>query len=155
MSEQTVFDLFPWITYDFVQSVIEKSESNQFVVIKSFDACLDFKNGECFCSDMVALTVTFVQNNSTENKGVEMQKKFLIKIALKSEDMMKMSEECNFTEREAEVYTNLLPAIEKCFHSVGIHDEIAPRLFDIKLKLNYRFYSLKTKIRPISISDVL
>lgn len=134
MSEQTVFDLFPWITQDFVQSVIEKSESNKCVVIKSFNASLAFKNGECFCSDMVALTVVFNHNDSNENEGDERQKNFLIKIAIPTEDMAKISEECHFFEREAEAYTNVVPAIEKCFHSVGIFDEIAPRSIHQKFK---------------------
>lgn len=127
MSFKTVFDLFPWITWDFVQSIIEKSELNKCVAIKSFNATLAFKNGECFCSNMVALTVVFVSNCSTKNEGIEKQKNFLIKVAITTEEMAKISEECHFFEREAEAYTNVLPALEKHFHSIGIFNEIAPR----------------------------
>lgn len=127
MSDQTVFDSFPWITRDFVHRIIEKSEANECVTIKSFDAKRAFNNGECFCSDMVALTVVFVSNNSTKNEGIEEQKDFLIKIAITTEEMAKISEECHFFEREAEAYVDVLPALERQFHSVGISSEIAPR----------------------------
>lgn len=128
MSDKTVFDLFPWITRNFIQSFIEKSVSNESVAIKSFEAKLAFKNGECFCSDMVALSVVLVYNDSVKNEAVEKQKDFLIKIAITTEAMAKISEECHFFEREAEAYANVLPALEKCFHSVGVFTEIAPRL---------------------------
>lgn len=128
MSDKTVFDSFPWITRDLIQSLIEKSESNESVTIKSFDAKLAFKNGECFCSDMVALSVVLAYNNSSIFGAVEKQKNFLIKIAITTEAMAKISEECHFFEREAEAYTSVLPALEKCFHSVGLLTEIAPKL---------------------------
>lgn len=134
MSDPDVFDLFPWITQDFVQSIIEKSESNKCIAIKSFDAKLAFKNGECFCSDMVALTIVYVYN-SNNNENIEIQKNFLIKIAIQTPDMVKISEECHFFEREAEAYTNVLPALEMCFQKIGIFNKIAPRLnINSKLK---------------------
>lgn len=128
MSDKTVFDLFPWITRAFVQSLIEKSEAIECAIIKSFDAKLAFKNGECFCSDMIALSVVFAENTLTGNEVAEKQTNFLIKVAISTEDMAKISEECQFFEREAEAYTTVLPAIEKCFHSVGIFTPIAPKL---------------------------
>lgn len=126
MCEQTVFELFPWITQDFVQGVIEKTEPNNCIEVKSFNASLAFQNGECFCSDMVSLKVIYIKN-SNESEAAEKQKHFLLKIAIPTEEMKKISEECNFFEREAEVYANVLPALGKCFHSVGINDPIAPR----------------------------
>lgn len=45
-----VFELFPWITSNFVQSLIEKSESNKNIILKSFGAEKCFNDGENFAS---------------------------------------------------------------------------------------------------------
>lgn len=126
MGDQTVFESFPWITQEFVKSIVEESEPNNCITIKSFDVSVDFKNGECFCSDMVSLKVVYT-HISNKSGQIEKQKNFLVKIAIATEDMVKISEECHFFEREAEAYTNVLPVLEKCFRSVGIIDRIAPK----------------------------
>lgn len=118
-----ISELFPWITPAFVQKVIENAEPNKRVAVKSFDGSFAFKNGENFSSHMIALVVHFF--NQTD--GIEEQRNFIIKIAIQSEDIAKINEECFNYETEIEVYTKVLPAVENCFNSIGIFDRIAPR----------------------------
>lgn len=81
--ESDIFELFPWITPAFVQKVVENSESTKCIAVKSFDVSFAFKNGENFSSHMIALVVIFTM----QNDGIEKQKKFLIKIAIQTEDI--------------------------------------------------------------------
>lgn len=119
----SIFEQFPWITKAFVQEVIENAEPDKCVVVKSFDVSFAFKNGENFSSHMIALVVNFTnQTDSTEE-----QRNFLIKIAIQTEGIAKINEECFNYETEIEVYTKILPAVVKCFNSIGIFDRIAPR----------------------------
>lgn len=123
MSEQSVLKLFPWITSDFVQAIIENSEQTKNVALKSFDAQLAFKSGESFSSQMVTLAVVF----GDKSEDGERRKDFLMKIAIQTEDFAKVCEECHIYEREIEAYTRVLPVVEKCFDSIGITGRIAPR----------------------------
>lgn len=120
MSEQP---LFPWITPKFVEKVIENSEPNGSIALKSFNTSFAFKNGENFSSDMVALKVIF----TNQKNGIEKQRNFLIKIAIQTEQMAKINKECHTYETEIEVYTKILPAVEKCFGLIGMLGRIAPR----------------------------
>lgn len=122
-NESSVFELFPWITPAFVQKVIENSEPDESIVVKSFNAHFAFKNGENFSSHMIALGVII----ANQKDGFEKQKNFLIKIAIQTEDIAQINEECHIYESEIEIYTKILPAIEKCFDSIGVFGRIAPR----------------------------
>lgn len=112
-----------WITPKFVQNVIENSERDESIAVKSYSARLAFRNGENFSSHMVALQVIFTNRNDDIIK----QRNFIIKIAIQNEDIAKINEECHIYETEIEVYTKLLPTVEKCFESIGIRGRIAPR----------------------------
>lgn len=119
----SVFDLFPWITPAFVQNLVENAETNKSVTVKSFNAQFAFKNGENFSSHMISLVVIFT--NKTDR--IEKQRNFLVKIAIPTDDIAQINRECHIYETEIEVYTKILPAVEKCFNSIGIYDRIAPR----------------------------
>lgn len=138
--QPSVFELFPWITSEFVQNLIEIAEINQCVAVKSFDAQFAFKNGENFSSQMISLVVIFT--NPTDR--IEKQRNFLIKIAIQTEEIARINKECHIYEKEIEVYTKILPAIEKCFGSFGISNRIAPRyksriLFNASLSFDEPF----------------
>lgn len=124
MSEQLkIFEQFPWITSTFVQKVVENAEPNKCIVVKSFDVSFAFKKGENFSSHMITLAVQF----TNQSDCIEEQRNFLIKIAIQTEGIAKINEECFNYETEIEIYTKILPAVENCFRSVGIFDRIAPR----------------------------
>lgn len=123
MSEQNIFKLFPWINAEFVTKVVENCERSKNVSLKSFNAKSAFKSGENFSSHMVTLAVHFT--NRTE--GLEKHKEFLMKIAIQTEDYAILCKECHIYERETEAYMKILPAIEKCFDSIGVTFRIAPR----------------------------
>lgn len=123
--ESGIFEQFPWITPAFVRKVVENSESNKCIVVKSFDVSFAFKNGENFSSHMIALVVSF----TSQIDGIEKQRNFLIKIAIQSEDIAMINKECHNYETEIEVYTKILPAVEKCFELIGIFNRTAPRYF--------------------------
>ncbi|XP_055298054.1 uncharacterized protein LOC129566290 [Sitodiplosis mosellana] len=124
-SHNNMLELFPWITAEFVQSLIEKSEPNKNVVLKLFNAKKCFNDGENFSSVMVGLEVVYENENESEDK----QRDFLLKIAIQTEDYAKICEECLIYEREIEAYTKVLPAVEKSLNSVGVSSQIAPRCF--------------------------
>lgn len=115
-------ELFPWISSNFVQSIIEKSERNNNVVLKSFNAKQCFNEGENFSSHMISMKVVF--ENGIED---EKQRDFLLKIAIQTEEFAKICKECLIFEREIEAYTKVLPAVEKLLESIGVGGQIAPR----------------------------
>lgn len=123
MSDQTSVELFPWITSTFIQNLIENAELSKSIVVKSFNAQFAFKNGENFSSHMISLVVIFVNKNDT----VEKKRNFLVKVAIQTDDIAQVNEECHIYETEIEVYTKILPAVEKCFNSIGLCVRIAPR----------------------------
>lgn len=124
MIDQTsVFELFPWITTAFVQNLIEIAEINKSILVKSFNARFAFKNGENFSSHIISLVVIF----TNKNDRIEKRRNFLLKIAIQTDDIAQMNEECHICETEIEVYTKILPAVAKCLNSIGIYDRIAPR----------------------------
>lgn len=132
--ESSIFELFPWITPAFVQKVIENSEPNKCIIVKSFNVSLAFKNGENFSSHMVALVVVF----TNQNDGIEKQRNFLIKIAIQTADIAMVNKECHNYETEIEIYTKILPAVENCFNSIGIFNRIAPRYFVIQESIKFK-----------------
>lgn len=124
-THNNVLELFPWITSNFVQSLIENSEANKNVILESFNAQKCFNDGENFSSYMIGLRVVF--NNKNENEGNEYQRDFLLKIAIQTKDYIQICEECLIYEREIEAYTKILPAVDKLLESVGVSGQIAPR----------------------------
>lgn len=123
MSEQSIFELFPWMNADFVKKVVENYERSENVSLKSFDAKSAFKSGENFSIHMITLAVNFTD----KNKDLEKQKEFLMKIAIQTEGYAHVCNECHIYEREIEAYMKILPAIGKCFDSIGETFQIAPR----------------------------
>lgn len=121
--QSNILALFPWITSNFVQSVIEKSEPGKNVILKSFTAKKCCDAGENFSSYMIAVNALFT-DGLTES---EEQSDFLLKIALPTEDYGKICEECLIYEKEIEAYTKILPAIKSAFESIGVSADIAPR----------------------------
>lgn len=127
MSDQaSVFELFPWITSEFVQNLIEIAEKSQQIIVKSFNAQFAFKNGENFSSHMISLVVNFVIYTADSGE-IEKNRNFLIKIAIQTEEITKVNKECHIYQKEIEVYTKILPAVEDRFNSIGVFDRIAPR----------------------------
>lgn len=124
MSAQSdILELFPWITTNFVQSLLEKSERNKSVLLKSFNAKKCFNDGENFSNHMIGLKVVFEHGNDSDTK----QRDFLIKIAIQTKEFTKLNEECLIYEREIAANTMVVPAVEKLLESVGVHCIIAPR----------------------------
>ena len=116
-------EFYPWITFEFVQKLIEQSEPNKNVILKSFNAKKCFNDGENFSSVMVGLEVLF----EDVNEGNEKQRNFLMKVAIQTEDYNKICEECLIYEKEIEAYTIVLPAVEKSLDLVEVSGQIAPR----------------------------
>lgn len=111
--------LFPWITESFVQNLIEITERSKQVILTDFTPKKCFDSGESFSSTMIALRVVFNDDN-----GNEKERDFLIKIALQTDEYVKLCEECLIYEKEIETYTKILPAIESALELEG---QIAPR----------------------------
>lgn len=126
LSDQSVLESFPWINLKFVQQLIDNYEQHTNTSIKSFDAKFAFKNGENFSSHMVALSVVYINQHNDDGEN---QKDFIVKISIQTEDYAKVCKECQIYEREIEAYTKVLPAVEKCFNSIGISGQIAPRYY--------------------------
>lgn len=127
MSEiSNISKLFPWITSDFVQKVIEKSEKSKDVILESFTTKKCFNDGENFSSYMIGLNVFFQKSVENGEKQV-CSSNFLLKIAIQTEEYAKIEKECLVYEREIAVYTQVLPAFERLYESVGIFERIAPR----------------------------
>lgn len=64
-----MLEFYPWLTFEFVQKLIEESELNGNVVLKSFNATKCFNDGENFSSVMVGLEVVFedvIEGNEKE-----------------------------------------------------------------------------------------
>lgn len=120
MSEQNVLKLFPWITPEFVQHLIENSEFTKDLILKSFEPVFAFKSGENFSSQMIALAVHFCD----QMDGVEKRRDFIMKIAIQTPEIDIIFKECHHYEREIEMYTKILPALEKRFRCIS---QIAPR----------------------------
>lgn len=121
-AKNNIFELFPWITSSFVQTLIEKSEQSKQVALKSFTANKCFEGGESFSSTMIALAVFYDDGNGNEKKN-----DFLVKIALQTEEYIKLCEESLIYEKEIETYTKILPAIKIALESNGVCGQIAPR----------------------------
>lgn len=120
-SQSNIMELFPWIKSDFVQNVIEKSEPNKNIILKSFNAQKCFNDGENFSSYIIGLNVVY------ENEGHEKKRDFLLKIAIQTDEYIRISEECLICEREIEANIKVLPAVEELLNSVGVSGRIGPR----------------------------
>lgn len=88
-AQNDVLELFPWISKSFVQNLLEKSEPNKNLILKSFNAKKCFNDGENFSSYMIGLKVVF----RDESEFKEKNRDFLIKIEIQTEENVKISEE--------------------------------------------------------------
>lgn len=128
VSEQNwILESYPWITSGFVENIIKNAEQDENVALKSFNVKKAFKNGENFSSQIVTLRVIF---HSKIEGSVEKEKDYLMKIAIQTDDLAKIYEECLVYEREIAAYTIVLPAVEECFNAIGLSARIAPRYFE-------------------------
>lgn len=129
ISEQnSILESNPWITSSFVKNLIEIAEQDENVALKSFNVKKSFNKGENFSSQMISLRVIFDGKRNGGSK--EEEKDYLMKIAIKTDDLAKIFEECLVYEREIAAYTMVLPAVEECFNAIGVSARIAPRYFE-------------------------
>lgn len=112
---------FPWVTRDFILNLINNSENTENIILKSFRCENALLSAENFSSLMIRLTVEYV-HFKTKKQDV-----FIIKKALESEEFDAICKESALFEKEIEVYTKVLPAVELLLNSIGENGQIAPR----------------------------
>lgn len=120
-TERNCLDRFTWVNSDFVQTLIQSSEKDDHVTLKSFYAENALLGGENFSSIMLRLKVDFEHSQKVK------QKTFIIKIAIDSQEFAGVCEESCIFEKEIEVYMKILPKVEELLESIGEHGQIAPR----------------------------
>lgn len=118
-----ILELFPWITSSFVEHLIVKSENIENVTLTSFNAKKAFDKGEGFTSNIVALSTVFKKPTG----GGEMQRSYLLKIAIQTDLYLKIADEIHTYDKEIEVYSKILPAITSILKERDTASQIGPR----------------------------
>lgn len=125
---------YAWITFDFVQSLIEKTDSENWWKLKSFNVASAIPKGENFCSDLIRLSALYSKSQNSD----ECEKDFIVKATIPNETFDVITDEVGFFPREISVYMTILPEVEKLLRSAGFHTRFGPRyvnIFDLYGKL--------------------
>lgn len=115
---------FPWLTVDFCDSLIIKTDRGPDCVIDSFEMRRVENIGEHSPSSVVRLIITIREH---ENLDVFEEKTFLVKMASENIQFGDDSSEGFLYENEIEMYDNILPAVEKLLKSIKVPSQIAPK----------------------------
>ncbi|XP_037024113.1 uncharacterized protein LOC119066001 [Bradysia coprophila] len=113
-SENNIFELHPWIDMEFVQMLVRKSDCDKNLTVTSFRAEKGVHDGKNFSSSAIRLHV----NIFPVNDHSIMSRVYFLKVCLQTEDFAKACEECLYYEKEIEVYTEIIPAVERLLHSI-------------------------------------
>lgn len=125
MSSNTIsLESFPWITPQFVDDLIRKSEGGDNWDVESFDIGNFENNGQNFSSIIIRLNVNIRERSNQSNL---VKKSFFVKMTIKSEDFANASKESLLFEKEIEVYSKILPAVEELLESIGVPTQIGPK----------------------------
>lgn len=125
MSSNTIsLESFPWITAQFVDDLISKSESGDNWEVESFNIGNFDNNGQNFSSIIIRLIVNLRDRNIHSNA---VKKTFFVKMSINSESFANVSKESLLFEKEIEVYSKILPAVEELLESIGMPTQIGPK----------------------------
>lgn len=114
---------FPWIDAQFVQNLVNKSESgDKWTVASYYNGSLD-NEGQNFGSDTIRLIVNLRGRDNAE----VLRKSYFMKICLKSDQFKGVADESLLFEKEIEVYNGILPAAEDLLRSIDVPASLAPR----------------------------
>lgn len=85
----------------------------------------DFEsNGQNFSSFLIRLIVNLRERDNHSNVS---QKSFFVKGSLDTEDIANIMKEALLFEKEIEVYTKILPAVEELLAAIGKPTHIGPK----------------------------
>lgn len=116
---------FPWIDLQFVENIISKAESESNTwEIESYHGGNFENNGQNFSSHMIRLIVNL---RDRDNRSKVLSKAFFVKIRLNTEDFENVLKESLLFEKEIEVYSKILPAVEELLKSIGMPTQIGPK----------------------------
>lgn len=117
-------DSHPWIDAQLVQHLVNKSEGENNWNVKSFHNGSSVEDGQNFSSDTIRLVVD-LQDRCDATKTL--RKSYFFKICLKSPEFEGvLKENLNF-EKEIEIYTKILPAVEELLESIGVPTQMGPK----------------------------
>lgn len=116
---------YPWITKEFLTSILNQIEKNPNISIDSFEIKNALGKGENFASNIMRIIVnyrtdssaisekqiSFVQKSMPIEENVDYVNDFIVKVFVK----------------EIDVYTKILPCIEMLLETAHIDDPIAPK----------------------------
>lgn len=115
---------FPWIDTQFVQNLANKSECSDNWEVKSFHAGSSVDDGQNFSSDTIRLVVS-LQDRCDPTKTL--QKSYFFKMCLKSAQFEGVLKENFNFEKEIEVYSKIIPAVEELLDSIGMPTQVGPK----------------------------
>lgn len=117
-------ELYPWINLDFVQRLVNNNSNNDTnFIVTSFRTEKGVHDGSNFSSNAIRLFVNLTQTNDQSNS----LRVYFLKICLQTEDFVKACDECFYYEKEIEVYTKIIPAIEELLQSINVPQRITAK----------------------------
>lgn len=121
--KKTLSELFPWIDQDFVQTLVNRSDFDKSLTVESFRAEKGVRDGKNFSSNTIRLFVNLPRACNQANR----LRVYFLKVRLQTEAFVKACEECLYYEKEIEIYTKIIPAVEELLQSINVPEQFAPK----------------------------
>lgn len=115
--------VYPWITNEFFQNILQKDRNSKCVVVSSFQLNEAIGKGQNYGSDLIRATVHFAVDGAAAEELT-----LIVKTAISTNPAMAVHfAELGLFRKEITAYNKLLPEVEKRLRSIGDKSKLVPK----------------------------
>lgn len=142
MSREELLQSYPWITSDLLASILSREIASPATIIR-FTVRPAIEGGENFSSQLIRVRFDYEFNDEKADRTTRTES-WIVKASLGE----KLLRSRNVFAKEIEIFTKIIPAVERSFRDHGLDIQIGPKYCEKLPNCRRHFHS----IRKISLS---